>query len=121
MNDRKPVIYLIIIMPILLIGIFVLCKILTTSFSLYRNIPVSSIPNINGMLIVLPAFILWIPVSLFISNVILFVVPSLRKIAEQQVENGKSFNLIQSQKMLLKVSAFHAMVCVPLIIIGFII
>ena len=121
MTTRKPAIYLVIILPILLLGFLLLSKILISAFLMYRILPTPAIPAVNGMLIVLPALILWIPVSLLISNCILFVIPALRKIAENYVEKERSFTFIESQRMLIKIAVIHAAICVPLIILGFIV
>lgn len=118
---RKPAIYLMVILPVLVVGDMILVVGLTNLYSQFKNVSLSDLPNLNGMLISLPAIFLWIPCSLLISNLIIRLTPPLRVVAEKYTaqSNGPSFG--ESQKRLLKVLYIFAMICVPLILLGFVV
>ncbi len=83
--------------------------------------PRSAVPNLNGMLIALPAVFLWIPVSLLLSNAILYVIPPLRRIAEGYASKADLPSFVESQRALLKVAAVFTLISVPLIVLGYIV
>lgn len=87
---------------------------LLASFARSRGIPLSAVPNLNGMLITVPALFLWMPVGFLLFNTVLRVIPPLRRISEA---SGPSF--AEAQTQLLKALAVGAIVCVPLIALGF--
>jgi len=92
---------------------------LLEAYSRVTGLARSAVPNLNGLLITLPAFFLWIPTSLLISNIVLYWVPPLRRIAEAYVAETNRPGFIDSQKKLLKVLGGFALVCIPLIVLGF--
>jgi hypothetical protein len=78
------------------------------------------VPNVNGLLISLPAFFLWIPGHLLLGNVVLYCVAPFRRIVEQYVADTGRPGFVESQKVLLKVFVAVAVICVPLIVLGFV-
>jgi hypothetical protein len=76
------------------------------------------VPNLNGILIALPTLFLWMPLALLISNVILRVVPPLRRVAERYGAAAGRPDFEASQRQLAKVFLWIALVCVPLIAVG---
>jgi hypothetical protein len=119
-RQNKPVIYLFVILPILIGGGIGFVVVNLETFSRFRNVEMSAIPRINGLLISLPAFFLWIPASLLISNLIFYFVPLLRRIANNYAVLSGHPGFKESQKTLLKLFWAFSMVCIPLIIWGFI-
>jgi hypothetical protein len=117
--QKKPAIYLLVILPILGIGGILVIIELETAYASIVGIPLSAIPNLNGFLIFIPAFFLWIPVALLVSNMVLFVLPPLRRVAEKYASEGKRPGFLESQKELGKVMFIMAIICIPLIVLGF--
>lgn len=117
--NKKPKIFLIVILPILTFGAVAVLAGLIEAYSRINNIPKSSIPNLNGFLITLPALFLWLPVALLLSNCVLWVVPQLRRTAENYAAQAKRPNFGESQRQLAKLALAVAAICVPLIVIGF--
>ncbi len=89
-------------------------------YSRLKGVPRSAIPNLNGLLIMLPAFFVWIPTSLILANLVVYCVPPLRRTAEQYSERAGRPGFAHSQKALLKALGLFAFVCFPLIALGFI-
>ncbi len=118
--QRKPVIYLVVILPVLVIGSFCLVAILIETYSRVTGVSRSAIPNVNGLLITLPALLLWIPITLMLSNVVVHCIPSLRRIAEEYAARTGRPGFARSQKLLLKVAGVCALVCLPLLVLGFV-
>ena len=117
---KKPVIYLFVVLPVLVGGGLAIILAEIAGFANYRGISRSAIPDINGMLISLPTFFLWIPLSLIVSNLILFAVPALRHVAEQYVAESKRPGFRDSQRQLFRIAIWMAALCVPLIALGFV-
>jgi len=115
----KPKIYLAVILPMLCFGGLLVIVALIRCFAAVRGIPMRQIPNVNGMLISLPAVLLWIPIILLLSNLILFAIPYLRRIAGQYVATAKRPGFRETQSDLLKLTGYFAIVCLPLIALGF--
>lgn len=92
---------------------------LTEAYSQIHGIPKSLIPDLNGFLITLPAFFLWVPIALLLSNCLLWVVPRLRRTAENYATEAKRPNFAESQKQLAKLALAVSTLCLPLIVIGF--
>jgi hypothetical protein len=72
------------------------------------------------MLVALPAIFFWIPTALFLSNLVLYLVPPLRRIGERHTARTRGPGFVESQKFLLKALFFAALVCLPLIFLGFV-
>jgi hypothetical protein len=108
-----------VILTLLRGSVFVVAA-LIGAYSAVRGVPPAAVPDVNGLLIALPAFFLWIPVSLLLSNVILYSVPPLRRIAEEYAARADQPGYVKAQKTLLKVLGVFALVCVPLIVLGFV-
>jgi hypothetical protein len=117
---RKPLIYLVVILPLFVAGSLCVVLGLVLAYSRLNGIPPSAVPNFNGILISLPALILWIPVALFLGNFILYCVPPFRRIAERYASESRRPGFVESQKELLKVTLVFASICIPLIVLGFI-
>ena len=118
--EKKPAIYLIVILPILLAGGVSIISVLLNAYTRATHIGLSAIPNLNALLIALPAIFLWIPVTLLLSNCVLYAVPPLRRVAESYVSRTMRPGFVESQKQLGRAAFVIAIFCVPLIILGFI-
>jgi hypothetical protein len=116
---KRPVVYLAVILPLLSVGGVASIAGMLAIYSKITGTPPANIPNRNGLLIGLPAFFLWIPLSLFLSNCVLFVVAPLRRVAERFVAEAHRPGFFESQRQLLVLSAAFAVICVPLIALGF--
>ena len=88
-------------------------------FTAMRGVSLSATPKLNAMLITLPTFLLWILLSLVLSNIVLFAVPPLRQIAETYTRRERLPSFGESQRQLLRASGRLAVVCVPLATLGF--
>ena len=76
-SGHKPLVYLAVILPILGSGSVSLVCALVLAYARIKGIPESGVPNLNGILISLPALFLWIPISLLLANLVLFCVVPL--------------------------------------------
>jgi hypothetical protein len=119
--QRKPSIYLLVILPILVVGGFCVVVALLGAYSGVSGVPLSNLPNLNGLLIALPGLLLWLPLSLLLGNVVLYSIPPLRRIAEEYALQADRPGFVESQKALLKILGVVALVCVPLIVLGFLV
>ena len=117
--ERKPIIYLLVILPILLVGGIGIPSLLLRTYSRNHGILPSAVPDLNGFLIMLPAIFLWIPLTLLLANCVFFVVPPLRTIAEAYVVRAHRPGFLESQRQLGKLALLFAAFCVPLIVLGF--
>jgi hypothetical protein len=73
----------------------------------------------NGLL--LPAaLLLWMPAAFLLSNMVLYRIPPLRRIAEQYVTEAKRPGYAEAQKQLLIVLFVFALIFGPLIVLGFV-
>jgi hypothetical protein len=118
-HSSRPRVYLLIMLPILFIGGLGVPIALMAIFARLRGIQLRDVPDFNGLLISLPAFFLWIPVTYLLGNLILYFIPALRRTAESYVEAAGRPGFRDSQVGLLKACAVFALVCIPLIAIGF--
>jgi hypothetical protein len=100
-------------------GVFVITSLLT-GYCRTKGIPLSAVPNLNGILISLPALGLWIPISLVLGNVGLHCVPPLRRINERDASKTGRSGFVEAQKDLLKALLLFALICIPMILLGFI-
>jgi len=115
---RRPAIYLVVILPMLVLGGVAVVVALLRTFAGVRAAR-SAIPNLNVVLISLPALMLWIPISLLLSNCVLFAVPRLRRAAERFVIEAQRPGFRESQRQLLFAAGVIGIVCIPLIVLGF--
>lgn len=120
MNSKKPTIYLLTILPVLIAGAMAIIIGLISAYSKMAGIELNAIPNLNGILISLPAFFLWIPISFIISNLLLYFVPPLRAVAENYAEKTEGSSYKDSQKGLWKITLYMSVICLPLIAMGFV-
>ena len=117
---KKPTAYLLVILPILVIGGLFVVVGLQAIYAEMIGASLSSVPSLNGFLISLPALFLWAPVALLLANCVLFVVPPLRKSAGAYAAEAKRPGFLDSQKQLGKMALLMALVCLPLIVLGFV-
>ncbi len=117
--QRKPIVYLFVILPILIGGAIGLIIALVEIYSYVTGLPRYAIPRLNGVLITLPALFLWIPISLLIGNRVLYSLPPLRRIAEKYAAQAGRPGFMENQTALLKALGAIALVCIPLILLGF--
>jgi hypothetical protein len=118
-HTRKPPIYLAVSLPIYLLGAWTVVALLLKAYQRTSGVAPNAIPNRNGLLIVLPALFLWMPVSLLLSNVMLRVVAPLRSIAEQYAKRSGHSGFRESQRFLLRAAVLVGLVCSLLIALGF--
>lgn len=116
---KRPIIFLFVWLAVFMFGGYLGIISLMATYTRLKGIPLVAIPNPIGMLIAIPALFLWCPVSLVISNGILFVIPPLRKIAERYTAQSGGPGFYKAQTQLLKLSLGVALVCLPLIALGF--
>jgi hypothetical protein len=116
---QKPKAYLLIILPILCFGGLVLVLSLLSIFANLRQIPFSKIPDLNGMLIAIPAFVLWVPSALVLANGVLRIVPPLNRIAKEYSKNSNHPRRAETQTLLLRGWFLFGVICIPLIAMGF--
>jgi hypothetical protein len=119
MQTRKPPIYLLVNLPILVGGAIFLLPKLMAHYAAYKGMPLSGIPNSAGMLIALPALFMWFPLALLLSNCVLAFVPPLRTVAEDYARSSSHPGFIKSQLQLLAALAVVSLICVPIIAYGF--
>jgi hypothetical protein len=112
---RKPIAYLFVMLPILVVGSLAVAVELLTAYSRLVGIPLKALPNRNAVLIALPALFLWIPIACVLGNIVVWCVPSLRRIAEDYVARTGQPAFLESQKQLLMVLGLFAIILVPLI------
>ncbi len=115
----KPLIYLVVILPVLVGGGMGLMFALVKAYSQVRGVAYSAIPGLNGLLITIPALFLWVPIGLLISNLVLCLLPPLRRIAEEYAARSGHPGFADSQRGLLKLLGISVLVCLPLILVGF--
>jgi hypothetical protein len=118
-GDHKPAVYLLLILPLLVGGGLGLVVALLTAYCCVTGTPLAALPSRNGMLLSLPALLLWVPVGLLLANVVLHSVGPLRRIAEQYAAQAGRPGYSESQRVLLGALGVLALVCVPLIVLGF--
>jgi hypothetical protein len=116
----RPRIYLLVILPLLILGGLLVIFLTLGAYATTVGIPLRAVPELNAFLIALPALFLWIPVSLLIANVVLTSVPPLRRVAETYVKANARPDYRTSQRQLSKVVGWTACVCVPLILLGWV-
>ena len=114
---HRPRIYLAIILPLLALGVVIVYFAVGT-YAEAHDVPIHAVPNVNGILIAAPTFLLWIPVALLLSNFIIHATPPLRRVAERYVASSDRPDFGTSQRQLSKILLWSAFVCVPLIVVG---
>jgi len=117
-DEKKPLIYLFVILPILVGGGISIVIELVNAYAHVAGVSPSAVPNLNALFISLPAFFLWIPITLLLANCILFALPLLRKVAEDYVSRANRHGFADSRQ-LGKIALIMALFCLPLIILGF--
>lgn len=117
--QKKPAVYLLVILPIFVIGGISAVIGLEAIYTRMAGVSLFSPPGLKGLLISLPVLFVWIPVALLLANCVLFVVPPLRKVAETYAAEAKRPGFLESQKQLGRFALIMALICIPLIIFGF--
>ena len=64
--QKKPAIYLVVIMPMMLCGWLAIFYALLRAYEAVNGVPISSYPDLKSSLVLVPGFFLWIPASLMI-------------------------------------------------------
>ena len=118
---NRPRIYLVVILPLLALGAPLFASLALAAYAAAMGVPLSTVPEANAFLIVLPALFLWIPLSLLIANVVLTSVPPFRRIAQAYVTTNARPDYRASQRQLWRVLGWTACVCVPLLLLGWIV
>ncbi len=116
---KKPIIYLLVILPVLVGGGFTLVLAAMLMFAYTKGISPSDIPDLNGFFISLPVILLWIPYSLVLSNFIMYIIPPMRRIAENYAKESGRADFRNSQLRLGKFSLYWSIPWVVLIVLGF--
>ena len=117
---RRPPIYLIVILPLLMLGGPV-AYFAVAMYAAAHKIPLDAVPQSNGLLVGLPSLLLWLLLALLLANGILNAVPPLRRIAEGYVAEAGRPGYWESQRQLLRVFGLSALACIPLIAIGWLV
>lgn len=118
MSAQKPRVYLVVILPIFVLGGTAVALGLLSLYAKQHGLRTGDVPDANALLIMLPTVFLWIPLALVLSNVVLRSIPPLREIAETYASTAARPGYAASQRQLLKMLAWLAGVCVPLILVG---
>ena len=114
-------VYLLVILPIFVCGALSIMATLIDMYAARTGVPRSSVPNLNALLISVPAMLLWIPLALLLANCVLFVVPPLRRVAERYAAEAQRPGFRESQRQLGILTLIMAAVCVPVIALGFVV
>jgi len=120
MRPRKPLIYLWAIVPILLGGAIAIPVCLLSVHAAMRGVRMNEIPDATAIMIAIPALILWIPIALLLSNVVMAAIPPMRRIAQAYTRRAGTPGFFKSQVQLMGLTAIFAVICVPIIIYGFV-
>lgn len=120
MTRSKPPIYLAVFLPVFSSGAFGIVYLLMRVFAHIRDMPLNAVPELNGLLIGIPALFLWIPVSLLVANLILLALPPLRRRAASYAASTDSLSFRGSQLAMLRATFWLGLLCLPLIALGFI-
>ncbi len=92
---------------------------LVSTYAVMRGISMRDVPNATSLLITLPAIIVWIPIALLLSNCVMAVMPPLSKVAQAYARRTGTPGFLKSQFQLMGLAAILALICVPIIILGF--
>jgi hypothetical protein len=117
MTAQRPLIYLVVVLPLLVLGI-VAPVLLVSMYATQHGLLPKDVPTVNALLVGLPGFFIWIPFALLVSNVILNAVPALRRIAVAYAAQADQPDYAGSQRQLLKALGLTSAVCVPLMLLG---
>lgn len=115
MPQRKPLVYLAVILLLLIGGGMLLPLLLVQAYARSRGIALGSVGNAAGATLGIAAVLLWIPLSLLLANALLFAIPPLRRIAEGYATAAKRPDFATSQRQLLKIALVIGLICVPAI------
>jgi hypothetical protein len=118
-SRRKPLAYLGVFLPLLVAGAVALIGMNLSHYAHARAVPRGAVPPLNGLLLSLPVLLLWIPCALWLSNWILYLSPALRRIAERYVLETDAKGFRGSQRDLARLAALAALLCIPLIVLGY--
>lgn len=116
---RKPLVYLAVLLPLLLVGGIAVPAALVGSYAAHRGVTVAAVKDAAALWVAIPGLLLWIPASLLIGNYILHAIPPLRRIAEHHVAETGRPDFVRSQRQLLRMFLAFAAVCVPVIAAAF--
>ena len=117
MTAQRPRVYLAVILPLLVAGV-VAPAVLVSVYAASHGLRTHEVPTPNALLIGLPAFVLWIPLALWLANVILKSISPLRRIAETYAAQAARPGYEGSQQQLLRAVVWTGVVCIPLVLLG---
>jgi hypothetical protein len=120
-QPQRPLVHLFVGMPMLFVGFVCIGVTLLSVYSSFANIRRAEIPELNKTLIMIPAFFLWLPISFLLSNLLIYHITPLRRATERYVKKAGRPGYAQSQKGLLKALLIVAAICIPLIVLGFLV
>lgn len=113
----KPKSHRVVHLLILGFGALLVVEALIHCFAVVRGISTREIPFVNAILIGLPALFLWIPIGMLLSNLILVATAYLGQTTEQRFAAARHF--YEAQRDILKAAGYIAIICLPLIVLGF--
>lgn len=119
MRPRKPLIYLLVIVPILLGGAIAIPMYLLSVHAAMRGVRMNEVPDATAIMITIPALIVWIPIALLLSNFVMVAIPPMRRIAQAYTRRAGTPGFFKSQLQLMGLTAIIAVICIPIIIYGF--
>ncbi len=113
----RGLIYLALIIPLILIGgVFVYLMI--EQYAAWSEIRVGDVRTVNGIPIALATFFLWLPLALMLGNAIFHSNFFLRRYAETYAAATGRPSYHDSQRQLLKILMWDALVFIPALIAG---
>jgi len=118
MTVHRPPIYLLVILPLLVLGGIFVPYALVSALAGLKGIPISMISNPSALWVVIPGLLLWIPLSLLLANFVINLVPSLRKTAQKYTAESGQPGFAQSQLRLFLFLLSTGVVCIPALAYG---
>jgi hypothetical protein len=118
-TENRPLVYLSVMLPVLLVGGLGIVAALMAAYARFTGIAQHAVPRLNALLISLPTLILWIPLALLLGNCVLYLIPRLRTAAERYADESGHAGCRDSQRQLAIAAIVMALVCLPLITLGF--
>ena len=118
MKGRRPRIYLLVILPLLILGGILVPYALVSALAGLKGMPVSMVSSPRALWVVIPGLLLWIPISLLLANFAINLIPPLRKTAQRYSTESGQPGFAQSQLRLFFVLLGTGVVCIPALAYG---
>ena len=115
----KPAVHLAILLPLLLGGMAGSSLALVATYARRTDTTLATVPPLPATILALCGAFLAIPLALLLGNGVLFVASPVRRIAHAHARHPQRPGFVASQRVLLKVFAAIAAVCVPIVIAMF--